>query len=99
MIRIDNTHSTVETENFKIIIEHRKEINQNSKTPLIEGLKNADKIHTVVKGDTLWHIAKKYFGDPFLYPTIAQLSKINDPDLIYPGDIICLIRKTNKYSP
>ena len=42
--------------------------------------------HTVVKGDTLWHIASKYVKDPFRYPELAQLSKIVNPDLIYPGN-------------
>lgn len=44
--------------------------------------------HTVVKGDTLWHICKQYLGNPFRYPEAAKLSKIRNPDLIYPGEII-----------
>ena len=43
-------------------------------------------IHTVVKGDTLWAIAKKYIHDPFLYPELARLSNIKNPHLIYPGN-------------
>lgn len=43
-------------------------------------------IHTVVKGDTLWAIAKKYVNDPFLYPELAQLSNITNPHRIYPGN-------------
>ncbi|MBW2607367.1 MAG: LysM peptidoglycan-binding domain-containing protein [Deltaproteobacteria bacterium] len=50
-------------------------------------------MHFVVKGDTLWDIAARYLGDPFLYPELAKLSRINDPDLIYPGDIIRIIIK------
>jgi len=50
-------------------------------------------LHIVVKGDTLWDIAARYLGDPFLYPELAKLSRINDPDLIYPGDIIRIIIK------
>jgi len=42
--------------------------------------------HTVVKGDTLWHIAGKYVNDPFRYPELSKLSKISNPDLIYPGN-------------
>jgi nucleoid-associated protein YgaU len=44
--------------------------------------------HVVVRGDTLWHIAKTYVGDPFRYPELTQLSNIRDPDLIHPGDIV-----------
>jgi hypothetical protein len=43
-------------------------------------------IHTVVKGDTLWAIAKKYVNNPFLYPELARLSKIKNPHRIYPGN-------------
>ena len=43
-------------------------------------------IHIVVKGDTLWAIAKKYIHDPFLYPELARLSNIKNPHLIYPGN-------------
>lgn len=44
--------------------------------------------HVVVKGDTLWDISKKYLKNPFRYPELAKLSKIQNPDLIYPGDIV-----------
>lgn len=43
-------------------------------------------IHIVVKGDTLWAIAKKHVNDPFLYPELARLSKIKNPHRIYPGN-------------
>lgn len=44
--------------------------------------------HVVKKGDTLWDIAEKYVNDPFRYPELAELSNIQNPDLIYPGDIV-----------
>lgn len=45
-------------------------------------------VHVVVKGDTLWDIAAKYLKNPFRYPELARLSKIKNPDLIYPGDTV-----------
>ena len=45
-------------------------------------------VHQVVRGDTLWDIAEKYFGNPFRYKDLAELSRIRDPHWIYPGDII-----------
>jgi nucleoid-associated protein YgaU len=48
-------------------------------------------IHVVVKGDTLWHIARRYIRNPWRYPELARLSKIENPDLIYPGDRVRII--------
>lgn len=45
------------------------------------------KTHTVVSGDTLWHIAKRYLGDGARYSEIAKLNNIKNPDLIYPGQV------------
>ena len=43
--------------------------------------------HTVRRGDTLWGIAKKYYGKGTLWPKIynANKSKIKNPHWIYPG--------------
>ena len=46
-------------------------------------------IHTVVKGDWLSKLAKRYYGDARKWPRIwASNPHINDPDLIYPGQKI-----------
>jgi len=50
-------------------------------------------IHIVVKGDTLWHIAKRYINNPYRYPELARLSHIKNPDLIYPGNKVKIIYK------
>lgn len=44
--------------------------------------------HEVVKGDTLWDVAKTYHSNPWRYPELAERSKIKNPDLIYPGDVV-----------
>jgi len=46
--------------------------------------------YTIVKGDTLWEIATKYYDDGSKYTHIveANLEVIKDPDLIYPGQTI-----------
>ncbi len=49
--------------------------------------KSKQKTHTVVSGDTLWHIAKRYLGDGARYPEIAKLNNIKNPNLIYPGQV------------
>lgn len=47
--------------------------------------------HMVVKGDTLWDIAGRYLGNPYLWPQIWEAnSYITKARLIYPGDPVLL---------
>lgn len=43
--------------------------------------------HVVAKGESLSKIAKKYYGDPLLYPKIfdANRDQLVDPNKIKPG--------------
>lgn len=52
--------------------------------------------HTVVKGDTLWHITRRYLDNPHRYPELAAASHINNPHRIYPGDVIRIIVNKTK---
>lgn len=50
-----------------------------------------NKTHTVVKGDTLWGIAKKYYGNGEQYTKIVSANPaIKNPDLIYPGQVFTI---------
>ena len=52
----------------------------------------AAKTYTVKKGDSLWAIAAKYYGKGSDYTKIASANtdKINNPNLIYPGQVLTL---------
>lgn len=52
----------------------------------------AAKSYTVVKGDCLWNIAKKFYGNGSKYTTIynANQGKIKNPNLIYPGQVLTI---------
>lgn len=50
------------------------------------------KTYTVKKGDTLWGIARKYYGNGAKYLTIynANKGKIKNPNLIYVGQVFTI---------
>jgi hypothetical protein len=48
-------------------------------------------VHIVERGDTLWDLAARYLGDPYLWPQIWERNPyILDSHWIYPGDPIVI---------
>ena len=53
---------------------------------------STNKTYTVQKGDCLWNIAKKFYGNGSKYTVIynANKDKIKNPNLIYPGQVLTI---------
>lgn len=52
----------------------------------------ADK-YTVQKGDNLWEIAVRSYGDGYRWVDIAKASKLENPSLIFAGNVLKIPRK------
>ena len=56
-----------------------------------QGTGPAPELHVVQKGDTLWSLCSKYFGDPWRWPRLwAANPLVTNPHWIFPGDVIRL---------
>ncbi|WP_299884463.1 peptidoglycan-binding protein LysM [uncultured Lacinutrix sp.] len=56
----------------------------------VEHVEPVAQFHTVVSGDTLGKIAKKFYGNAMKYPEIFEANKpmLEHPDKIYPGQVL-----------
>lgn len=80
-----DTSAAEETPKPEATVEQPREA-ENSPAPA------SPQTYTVKKGDCLFNIAKKYYGNGNLYNKIASANsdKIKNPNLIYPGQVLTI---------
>lgn len=48
--------------------------------------------YVVVKGDSLWNVAVRAYGDGYKWIKIAKANNLTNPNIIHPGNILTLPR-------
>lgn len=61
-----------------------------SSSAVREETRELPETYTVVKGDSLWSVAKRYLGSGSRYQELAAKNNISNPNLIFPGQVIRL---------
>lgn len=57
-----------------------------------------NRYHTIRRGDTLWDLAQKFYGNPYKWTTIAQANKNPDPYRLQIGRRLLVPFKTGGYT-
>ncbi len=87
----------------KLFIPNDIEVDEPTTTEVIESavitLENDENnqvitgdTYTVVKGDCLWDIAVRAYGDGYAWTEIAEANELTSPDIIHSGNILILPR-------
>ena len=81
---------TTPTDETEAPVASVEEVRETTNSP--EPTENKTVTHTVVRGDCLWNIAKKYYGNGSKYTVIyeANKDKIQNPNLIYDGQVLII---------
>jgi len=54
---------------------------EESPTPTV----STEKYYQLKNGESLWDVAEKELGNPYLYPTLVELNNLSSPDMVEPG--------------
>lgn len=87
-----DVYVTLELRQYRELAEESTEVNPDTgnkgRAPAQE--KKEESSYTVVKGDTLWGICRRTYGDGTLAWKLAEANGIKNANLIYPGQVVKL---------
>lgn len=80
------------TKTIKIINESTDKViaKQETKRATTKTTNDIPGTYTIKAGDTLWGVAKRYFGNGIKYKELAKLNNISNPSIIRVGQVIKL---------
>lgn len=87
-----DVYVTLELRRYRELQEESMETNPdtgNLSRPDTQG-KREETAHTIARGETLWGIARRHYGDPQLAGKLAVFNGIKNANLIYPGQVVKL---------
>lgn len=74
----------------------REEEKKKEEEKDVLGMKDPEgKEHPIRRGDNLWNICKRYYGDPWYYPHLAEINNIKNPRLIFAGQTLIIPPKNS----
>lgn len=73
-----------------VVASNTKGQNTNDSKSKISKISGSN--YTVVKGDTLWDISVRAYGDGYEWINVSRVNKLSNPNIIHPGNKIALPR-------
>lgn len=83
---------TVTKQVSKLTVEPTNTMMANETVKTDKAMAITGDTYTVVKGDSLWSVSVKAYGDGYKWTSIAKANKLIRPNVIHPGNILVLPR-------
>lgn len=74
------------------VTESKIEVTDQNETTVSQETVISGDTYTVVKGDCLWNIAVRAYGDGYKWTEIAEANNLKNPDVIHSGNQLVLPR-------
>jgi len=88
---LTNPNQLLVGQELKIPKTEVKQIETDKTTQTTEAGISGD-TYTIVKGDNLWKIAVRAYGDGYRWSEIAESNNLDNPNIIHPGNVLKLSR-------